>query len=77
MILRSTKKFKIIIIYNNKITSFFPSKNSSKTTFLEDLNFPLKISDKILITCFFVLQIVTPFPAAKPSALQQLVSDNY
>ena len=34
-----------------------------------ETTFPLNISEAILITCFFDLQIVTPFPAANPSAL--------
>ena len=34
-----------------------------------DLNLPLNISLATLSTLSFVLQIVTPFPAAKPSAL--------
>ena len=45
-----------------------PVKNSSKIIFREVLNFPLKISEDDLITCCFDLQIVTPFPAANPSA---------
>ena len=36
---------------------------------MDDINFPLKISLVVLITCFLELQIETPFPEAKPSAL--------
>ena len=68
MILCCSKKFKTIIVYNNKVASPSPSKNSSNITFFEDLNFPLNISEEVLRTLLFELQIVTPFPA-KPSAL--------
>ena len=34
----------------------------------EDLNFPLKISSENSKTCFLFLHIVTPLPAANPSA---------
>ena len=37
-------------------------------TFLDDLNLPLNIADEDFLTCLVVLQIVTPLPAAKPSA---------
>ena len=68
MILSCPKKPKIILIYNYEIARLSPSKNSSRTTFLEDLNFPLNIFLVISSTCFLVLQIETPLPAARPSA---------
>ena len=71
MILSRTKKFITIFINNQKIPASSPLKNSSKITF-EDLNFPLNIS--VFRTCLFVLQIVTPLPAANPSAFTTIGS---
>ena len=61
-------------IKSNNLNVFYGDKQA-----LFDVNLDLNekevtalinyISEETLITSFFVLQIVTPFPAAKPSAL--------
>ena len=62
------KNLKFLLSTTRKKLASSPVKNSSKTTFLDDLNLPLKTWEDAFNTWCFVLQIVTPLPAANPSA---------